>query len=242
MLEVINLSCGYGDITAVHSLSLQIDPGEVLALIGPNGAGKTSTILCLAGLVTRLSGEVRLDGKDISDVPARARAASGLAIVPEGRRVFADLSVAENLVVGAHTVKRQALRTNQDKIYSYFPRLMERRTQRAGSLSGGEQQMLAIGRALMSDPKLLLVDELSLGLMPKMIDECYAVLAQLKATGVAIMLVEQSTERALAAADRVCVLEAGNMTWQGTAAEAQANTEIIEALLGVDKGQAESPS
>ena len=238
MLEIQNLSCGYGDITAVHSLSLQINPGEVLALIGPNGAGKTSTILCLAGLVARQGGEIRLNGEDISDLPARARAAQGLAIVPEGRRVFAELSVVENLVVGGHTVNRQALRSNQDRIFAYFPRLHERRNQRAGTLSGGEQQMLAIGRALMSGPKLLLVDELSLGLMPKMIDECYAVLAQLRATGVAIMLVEQSTERALDAADQVCVLEAGNMTWQGTAAEAQANTEIIEALLGVDEGRA----
>ncbi len=239
MLEVRNLRCGYGDITAVHSLSLQIGPGEVLALIGPNGAGKTSTILCLAGLVTQQGGEVRLGGKDITGLPARARAASGLAIVPEGRRVFAELSVAENLVVGGHTVDRRTLRKNQDRVFAYFPRLRERRTQRAGSLSGGEQQMLAIGRALMSDPKLLLVDELSLGLMPKMVDECYAVLSRLSADGVAILLVEQSTDRALGAATRVCVLEAGNMTWQGSAAQARENPEIIEALLGVDEAHAE---
>ena len=194
------------------------------------------TILCLAGLVTQQGGEIRLSGQDISNLPARNRPSQGLAIVPEGRRVFAELTVAENLIVGGHTVERQTLADNQDRIFNYFPRLQERRNQRAGSLSGGEQQMLAIGRALMSNPKLLLVDELSLGLMPKMVDECYTVLAQLGAAGVAIILVEQSTERALTAADNVCVLEAGNMTWQGTAAQAQSNTEIIEALLGVDDG------
>ncbi len=236
MLELRDLSCGYGDITALRSLSLTLDPGKILALIGPNGAGKTSTIMCLAGLVTRHGGEILLAGKDISNLPARARPSLGLAIVPEGRRVFAELTVGENLIVGGHTVDRLALQRNQARIFEYFPRLRERRGQHAGSLSGGEQQMLAIGRALMSDPKILLVDELSLGLMPKMVDECYEVLTQLSAAGVAIMLVEQSTERALSAADHVCVLEAGNVTWQGSATAAHQNKEVIEALLGTNTG------
>lgn len=242
MLELRNLSCGYGDITALHSLSLTLDAGKILALIGPNGAGKTSTILCLAGLVTRQGGEILLHGNDISSLPARARPSHGMAIVPEGRRVFAELTVGENLIVGGHTVNRPTLQQNRERIFEYFPRLRERSGQRAGSLSGGEQQMLAIGRALMSNPKFLLVDELSLGLMPKMVDECYEVLAQLSAANVAILLVEQSTERALAAADQVCVLEAGNVTWQGSAAAARHNTEVIKALLGTDEEDPVPPS
>ena len=175
---------------------------------------------------------VTLAGSEIGALPARQRVRQGLAIVPEGRRVFADLSVAENLTVGGHILGKAALRHNLARVLDQFPRLKERQHQAAGSLSGGEQQMLAIGRALMSEPRLLLVDELSLGLMPKVVDECYAVLADLKDEGVAILLVEQNTERAMAAADRLCVLEAGRKVWEGTAAEARHSSEIAAAYLG----------
>jgi branched-chain amino acid transport system ATP-binding protein len=234
MLRVEALTCGYGEITAVRELSFDVERGEIFALIGANGAGKSSTLLCLAGLVARSAGQISLDGEEFSTLPARARIRRGLAIVPEGRRIFPDLSVDENLTVGGHVMDRTALIRNRARVFDLFPRLRERARQLAGSLSGGEQQMLALGRALMSEPKLLLVDELSLGLMPKVVDECYEVLAGLKADGVAILLVEQNTERALAAADRLCVLEAGRAIWTGAAEAARDNTAIIEAYLGQD--------
>jgi len=232
MLEVSGLSCGYGDIVAVRDFSFSVAAGEILALLGANGAGKTSTLMCLAGIVERKSGHIVLSGTDLTDFPAERRIRHGMAIVPEGRRIFPDLTVLENLTVGAHVVTAGRLAEGLSEIYGYFPRLAERKGQLAGSLSGGEQQMLAMGRALMSGPKLLLVDELSLGLMPKVVDECYDVLYRLKATGMAIILVEQNTERALAAADSVYVLEAGNLTWQGSADEARQSEALATAFLG----------
>ena len=232
MLEVSGLSCGYGDIVAVRDFSFSVGAGEILALLGANGAGKTSTLMCLAGIVERKSGRVVLSGTDLTASPAEQRIRHGMAIVPEGRRIFPDLTVLENLTVGAHVVSAARLAEGIEQTYGYFPRLKERRGQLAGSLSGGEQQMLAMGRALMSAPKLLLVDELSLGLMPKVVDECYEVLYRMKAMGMAIILVEQNTERALAAADNVCVLEAGNLTWQGPAEEARRNAALVTAFLG----------
>ncbi|QPC94570.1 ABC transporter ATP-binding protein [Mesorhizobium sp. INR15] len=232
MLEVSGLSCGYGDIVAVRDLSFTVSAGSILALLGANGAGKSSTLMCLAGIVARKAGRVVVEGADISNLPAEQRIRHGMAIVPEGRRIFPDLSVLENLTVGGHIVSSAKLADGVEQVYGYFPRLKERKTQLAGSLSGGEQQMLAMGRALMSSPRLLLVDELSLGLMPKVVDECYEVLYRMKATGMAIILVEQNTERALAAADNVCVLEAGNLFWSGSAAQARANENLVAAFLG----------
>ncbi len=222
MLQVEGLTCGYGDMVAVRDLSFSVGVGEIFALIGTNGAGKTSTLMCLAGQVALKAGKVSFAGLDLSTLPARQRVRHGLAIVPEGRRIFPDLSVTENLTVGGHTLDGASLERNRERVFAAFPRLAERPRQQAGSLSGGEQQMLALGRALMSEPKLLLVDELSLGLMPKVVDECYAVLGRLKSEGVAILLVEQNTERALEAADRLCILEAGAKTWEGPAGEAGA--------------------
>ncbi|NNF77524.1 MAG: ABC transporter ATP-binding protein [Rhizobiales bacterium] len=232
MLTVDNLTCGYGDIMAVHGLSFAAGKGEIFAMLGANGAGKTSTIMCLAGHVAATSGRVTLNGTNITDLPAQARVGHGMALVPEGRRVFAELSVEENLVVGGHTIAGPALSANLERIFGHFPRLAERKTQAAGSLSGGEQQMLAIGRALMANPQLVLIDELSLGLMPKAIDACYEVLQALKADGLSILLVEQNTTRVLDIADQVIVLESGVKSWEGTGVEADGNAALLEAYLG----------
>ena len=236
MLEVTNLTCGYGDITAVDNISFTIKPGEIFGLIGANGAGKTTTILALAGLVPVRAGTARLEGRDFTDAPAHTRTGLGLALVPEGRRVFAELTVDENLTIGGTRLDTRTLEQNRARVFDTFPRLAERRRQLAGSLSGGEQQMLAIGRAIMASPSVLLVDELSLGLMPIMVDECYRVLRALQADGLAILLVEQSTERVLHAADRIAVLESGHIAWTGTGAEAADNTAIVDAYLGLGEG------
>jgi len=234
MLKVSNLTAGYGDIIAVRDFSFTVGAGEILAILGANGAGKSSTLMALAGLVDCKSGRIEIEGTDIADLPAEKRIHHGLSIVPEGRRIFPDLSVRENLMAGGHSVTSPVLKAGIEQVFTTFPRLGTRSRQMAGSLSGGEQQMLAIGRALMSQPKLLLVDELSLGLMPKVIDECYDVLAQLKSQGLAIILVDQNADRALEAADTICVLEAGNLTWAGAALEARANDGLVSALLGYD--------
>ena len=232
MLQIRNLQCGYEDIVAVHDLSFEAAAGEVFALIGANGAGKTTTIMALAGHVAPMRGSILVEGQDISEEKAQGRLSHGIALVPEGRRVFPDLSVENNLTVGGHTVGREALRSNRENAYQIFPRLAERRTQLAGSLSGGEQQMLAIARAMMASPKILLVDELSLGLMPKMVDECYQVVDTLKQQGLLIVLVEQSTQRALEVADQVAVLESGHLTWHGSGESARRDSSIVSAYLG----------
>ena len=233
MLTVQNLSCGYGDITAVHDLSLQVKAGEIHGLIGSNGAGKTSTILALAGLLPLREGTIFLQQKNLSTIPAHQRIEHGIALVPEGRRIFADLTVDENLTVGGNKLDRTTLMHNRAHVFDTFPRLAERRRQPAGSLSGGEQQMLAMGRGMMANPKVLLVDELSLGLMPTAVDECYRVLSRLQTAGIAIVLVEQSTERILHAATHITVLESGRMVWSGTGADAIGNTTIVESYLGL---------
>ena len=232
MLQIRNLQCGYEDIVAVHDLSFEAAAGEVFALIGANGAGKTTTIMALAGHVAPMRGSILVEGQDISEEKAQGRLSHGIALVPEGRRVFPDLSVENNLTVGGHTVGREALRSNRENAYQIFPRLAERRTQLAGSLSGGEQQMLAIARAMMASPKILLVDELSLGLMPKMVDECYQVVDTLKQQGLLIVLVEQSTQRALEVADQVAVLEYGRLAWYGDGESARRDSSIVSAYLG----------
>ena len=232
MLQIRNLQCGYEDIVAVHDLSFEAAAGEVFALIGANGAGKTTTIMALAGHVVPMRGSILVEGQDISSEKAQGRLSHGIALVPEGRRVFPDLSVENNLTVGGHTVGREALRSNRENAYQIFPRLAERRTQLAGSLSGGEQQMLAIARAMMASPKILLVDELSLGLMPKMVDECYQVVDTLKQQGLLIVLVEQSTQRALEVADQVAVLESGRLAWYGDGESARRDSSMVSAYLG----------
>ncbi len=236
MLRLEGMACGYGPMRAVEGLDLDVPAGSVYALIGANGAGKTSTLMAIAGHVEIQAGRVLFDGGDFARRPATARVRAGMALVPEGRRLFPDLSVEENLIVGGYSRPKARMAANFEKVFAAFPRLAERRGQRAGSLSGGEQQMLAIGRALMAEPRLMLIDELSLGLMPKAIDICYAVIERLRDEGMTLLLVEQSTTRALAVADHVCVLESGRAVYQASGPEARDNPALIDAYLGIDEG------
>jgi len=232
MLAIEHLKCGYGVVRAVHDTSFVIPAGSVVALLGPNGAGKTSTIMAIMGHVDIHAGRILFDNKDITHRRAVERVDLGIALVPEGRQLFSDLTVEENLTIGGYARPWAEDAAKRERVFSYFPRLHDRRRQLAGSLSGGEQQMLAIGRALMATPRLLLVDELSLGLMPKMVDLCLDVLIQLKNEGLGILLVEQNAARALDVADRVCVLASGAQVFYGTAGEARSAGALFEAFLG----------
>jgi branched-chain amino acid transport system ATP-binding protein len=230
LLELQNFSCGYGEMIAVRELAFTVDAGKILALLGPNGAGKTSTIMAIMGHVQIKTGSLLVAGADITRLPALKRPELGIALVPEGRRLFSDLTVAENLTVGGYSHSRADEKRNLAKVFELFPRLAERRTQIAASLSGGEQQMLAIGRALMSGPKLLLVDELSLGLMPKMVDLCIGALQKLnREEGLAIVLVEQNTARALEIAHQVCVLASGRSVFTGSAETARRDVDLLHS-------------
>ncbi len=233
MLRLDSLSCGYGAMTAVQDLTLNIPRGKVTAMLGANGAGKSSTIMCIAGHVTVMSGKIIYGEKEITNATPMTRVKAGIAVVPEGRRLFPSLTVKENLIVGGYSQSRERSRAGIDRVLTLFPRLGDRLKQLAGSLSGGEQQMLSISRAMMSNPQLLLIDELSLGLMPKVIDLCYEAITELKRNGLTILIVEQSTQLALEVADRVCVLESGKEVWQGTAEKARDNAGLIDALLGL---------
>ena len=233
MLRLERLSCGYGPFRAVTDLSLEVEAGTVLALIGANGAGKSSTLMTIAGHVEVSDGRVCLDGEDITATPPRARVRRGIALAPEGRRLFPDLTVRENLTIGGYSRPRTRESGNVERVLTLFPRLEGRLEQLAGSMSGGEQQMLAIGRALMAEPRLLMIDEVSLGLMPAVIDVCYEALARLRDEGLAILLVEQSTRRAFEIADFVCVLESGCEVWRGTAEAARNDRTLVDAYLGL---------
>jgi branched-chain amino acid transport system ATP-binding protein len=233
MLTLDGLNCGYGAVRAVHDLSFDLPAGTLLALLGPNGAGKTSTIMAIMGHVDIYSGRIVYEGAEITRRRAVDRAELGIAMVPEGRQLFPDLTVDENLTVGGYAHARARDRVNRERVFQVFPRLAERKTQLASSLSGGEQQMLAIGRALMAEPRLLLVDELSLGLMPKMVDLCLKALLDLKREGVTILLVEQNTARALDVADQVIVLSSGAAVFRGSAAQAKAEHSLFATFLGM---------
>jgi len=233
LFDVQNFSCGYGEMVAVSDLTFAIEAGQILALLGPNGAGKTSTILAIMGHVAIKAGSLHVDGTDITRLPALRRSGLGLALVPEGRRLFSDLTVAENLTVGGYSHSRADEKRNLARVFELFPRLSERRLQLSASLSGGEQQMLAIGRALMSQPRLLLVDELSLGLMPKMVDLCIDALKKLNKEGLAILLVEQNTNRAVDVADQVCVLASGRSVFYGPAETARRDVDLLHSYFGV---------
>lgn len=233
MLELKNLTCGYGTFEAVDDLSLTLQPGTITALLGANGAGKSSTLMCIAGHVQLHRGGIAFEGRDIGALPPPDRVRLGLAISPEGRRLFKDLSVEDNLRVGGMIRPKTDFPQDRDKVLSLFPRLGERLASLAGNLSGGEQQMLAIGRALMARPKLLMIDELSLGLMPKVIDLCYRALQKLREEGLTILLVEQNTDRALSVADQVCVLESGRTVWRGSAQDAARDPDMAAAYLGL---------
>ena len=233
MLEIQSLSAGYGPFQAVHELSLTLRPGTITGLLGANGAGKSSTLMCMAGHVSQQGGRLFLDGHDISTLPPTERVRNGIAISPEGRRLFKDLSVQDNLRVGGMVQPADVFSHDRDRVLELFPRLGERLHSLAGNLSGGEQQMLAIGRALMTRPRVIMIDELSLGLMPKVIDLCYQALLKLRDEGMTIFLVEQNTERVLQTADEICVLESGYTVWQGSAADARSNTQLTDAYLGM---------
>jgi branched-chain amino acid transport system ATP-binding protein len=233
MLKLEKLSCGYGAVEAVHDVSFSVPARSIFAFLGPNGAGKTSTLMAIMGHIDVHGGKILLEGKDITRRRAIERVRMDVALVPEGRQLFNDLTVDENLTVGGYARPLSNDAAKRDRVFSYFPKLAERRTQLAGSLSGGEQQMLAIGRALMSEPRLLLVDELSLGLMPKMVDLCLDVLVRLKNEGLTVVLVEQNTARALDVADNVTVISSGTQVFHGTASEAKAAGSMFAAYLGM---------
>ena len=233
MLEVRDLQVYYGMIHAIKGISFDVNQGEVIALIGANGAGKTTTLHTITGLLAPKSGSVLFEGKDITKVPAHKIVSMGMAHVPEGRRVFAELSVYENLKMGAYTRKdKKEIEESLANVYKRFPRLEERKNQMAGTLSGGEQQMLAMGRALMSKPRIILMDEPSMGLSPIFVDEIFKIIQQVSAAGTTVLLVEQNAKKALAIADRAYVLETGKIALSGDAKELMNNESIKKAYLG----------
>jgi branched-chain amino acid transport system ATP-binding protein len=231
MLELRSLRCGHGGVEAVHGIDLTVPAGQITALIGPNGAGKSSTLMAIMGHVRTMGGDILFQGSSILPCKPAERTRRGLAIAPEGRRIFHDLSVRENLVVGGFLHSKADALAREEEVLQLFPRLRERARQQAGSLSGGEQQMLAIGRALMARPSLLLVDELSLGLMPKVVDDIFAALLALKRQGLTVLLVEQNIQRVLADADQVAVLTAGRLAFCGSAREVASHPDLAALLL-----------
>ena len=229
LLEVHDLHAGYGAIRALRGLSFAVEQGQVVSLIGANGAGKSTTLNTISGLIKPTQGRVIFDGRDITGWRADRVTALGLIQVPEGRQVIAPMTVYENLIIGARS---ETLQADLDDIYARFPRLYERRDQRAGLLSGGEQQMLAVGRALMMRPRLLMLDEPSMGLAPLMVNEVFRIIGDIKNQGIPILLVEQNARKALQIADTAYVLERGRIAHQGDAAKLREDTSVIAAYLG----------
>lgn len=233
MLKVSGIDVFYDRIQALHNVSFEVNAGEIVTLIGSNGAGKSTTLMTLSGLLSPSAGSIEFEGENLLNVAAHQRVAKGLVQSPEGRRVFHEMTVEENLQLGAYRRRGKAeIQQDIDKVYTMFDRLKERRNQSAGTLSGGEQQMLAIGRALMSHPKLLLLDEPSLGLAPLLVREIFRDLQRIRATGVTILLVEQNAHLALEIADRAYVLETGSVVMDGVATEIATNPRVKEAYLG----------
>lgn len=233
MLEVKNLSVSYGAIEAVKDISFTVKDGEIVSLIGANGAGKTTTLHTITGLVPAKSGSVMYNDVDLLKTHNNKIVTLGMAHIPEGRHVFTRMSVEENLEMGAFSLKDQSsLKKDLDMVYGLFPRLKERRNQKAGTLSGGEQQMLAMGRALMSHPKTILMDEPSMGLSPKLVKEIFSIIRKLHEQGITILLVEQNAKMALSIADRAYVLETGRITMEGDAKELLNNEQVRKAYLG----------
>ena len=233
MLEIKDLEVGFGGITALKGISLTVADGEIVTLIGANGAGKTTTLRTVSGLLKPRAGQVLVDGKDVTKLSAQARVKRGLVQVPEGRRVFPQMSVLENLELGAYLRKdSKAVAADLDDVFARFPRLADRRKQHAGTLSGGEQQMLAIGRALMGRPRILLLDEPSMGLAPLLVQEIFAIVSEINQAGTTVLLVEQNANMALQVADRGYVLETGRIVLAGTAAELTSTDEVKRAYLG----------
>jgi branched-chain amino acid transport system ATP-binding protein len=233
MLEIEHLEVAHGDAVAVWDVSLRVGAGDLVSVMGPNGAGKTTLIDAIAGLLPIRSGTIRLDGSDLASIPAHELCRHGIALVPEGRRLFASMTVEENLEIGCYAPPARAQRSRSlERVYTIFPVLRERRRQLAGSLSGGQQQMVAIGRALMAMPRLLLLDEPSLGLAPQIVDQVFEVVASIHADGVAVLLVEQNIVQAFSIAARAYVLEQGRIVAEGAPAALAQDARIREAYLG----------
>jgi branched-chain amino acid transport system ATP-binding protein len=233
LLTIQGLRAGYGAVEVLRGVDLQISPGELVALLGSNGAGKTTLNSVVSGLVPTWAGRVMFDGQDLTGAHYRRVVQAGLIQVPEGRKVFPNLSVLENLELGAFTRARERRSQNLARVFDTFPRLRERVTQLAGTMSGGEQQMLAIGRGLMAEPKLLILDEPSLGLSPLLVEEMFSLIDQLRAGGLAILLVEQNVGQSLEIADRAYVMENGSIQFSGTSSELLASDALRQAYLGV---------
>lgn len=233
MLKVENLVVRYGMIEAIKGISFEVNDGEIVTLIGANGAGKTTTMHTISGLLKPTEGSILLDGVDITKIPAHKIVMMGLAQIPERRRVFASQTVEENLDLGAFTRKdKEGIAQDLERVYTLFPRLKERKKQLAGTLSGGEQQMLAMGRALMARPKILLLDEPSMGLSPLLVKEIFRIIAEINKQGTTILLVEQNAKMALAIADRAYVLETGKITLEGSGQELAASEQVQKVYLG----------
>jgi len=233
MLEIKDLYVSYGMMEVLHGISVDVNDKELVSVIGPNGAGKSTLIKTIMGLVKPTSGQILYDGVDITNLPAHKRASLGIGYVPEGRRVFGKLTVEENLRMGAYELKDKVkIQENIQMVYDIFPRLGERKDQLASTMSGGEQQMLAIGRALMLNPKMLLIDEVSMGLMPIMVNTCFDVIKKLNDQGITILVVEQNANKALKVAHRGYVLETGNIIISDTAENMRSDDTVKKAYLG----------
>ena len=233
MLEVENLEVSYGALAALHGVSLTVGPGEIVALVGPNGAGKSTLLKAIAGLMAARRGTIRWEGKRLDTQPPERIVECGVALVPEGRRLFARMTVRENLELGAFTQRAQKERREQmDRVYTIFPRLREREQQPAGLLSGGEQQMLALGRALMGLPRLLLLDEPSLGLAPRVVESIFSILGELHRDGMSLLIVEQSVHAVLALAQRAYILEGGKIVGEGDGQSLLKDDHVRAAYLG----------
>ena len=235
ILKVDDINVYYGSIHAIKGISFEVGEGEVVTLIGANGAGKSTTLNTIAGLLRSKTGSIEFMGQSLAKVPSHKIVAKGLALVPEGRRVFLQMTVQENLEMGAFTQKNAGIAQDLEMVYDLFPRLKERLKQTAGTLSGGEQQMLAIARGLMSNPKIIMLDEPSLGLAPLIVNDIFDIIQEINREGVSVLLVEQNARKALSIADHACVLEQGRIVKQGTGSEIAADESIINAYLGAKK-------
>ena len=232
ILKVSDINVYYGAIHAIKGVSFEVNPGEIVTLIGANGAGKSTTLQTISGLLHSRTGSIEFLGESLMGIPAHKIVAKGLAQVPEGRRIFLQMTVEENLQMGAYTRSGGDIDADMEKVYNYFPRLMERRRQIAGTLSGGEQQMLAMGRALMSNAQMLMLDEPSMGLSPLLVQEIFDIIQDVHKDGMTILLVEQNAQMALSIADRAYVLETGRIVMEGTGAELLTNEKVRTAYLG----------
>jgi branched-chain amino acid transport system ATP-binding protein len=234
LLELKNISVSYGRIEAIHDMSFSVEEGEIVSLIGANGAGKSTTMKTISGILNPSKGSILFDGQDITKMKAHIRVVRGISQAPEGRGIFPGMTVMENLDMGAFGRKdRSGMAADFERVFGLFPRLAERKTQVGGTMSGGEQQMLAIGRALMSSPRLLLLDEPSMGLAPQFIKQIFTIISEINQQGTTVLLVEQNANQALARANRAFVLETGSITRSGTGRELLADPAIKEAYLGV---------